>query len=98
MPERSSDNPLLRCDFCGRRPKGIRKIIAGPGQYICEGCVRLAGEGTALDTVGPDEPVACSFCGRARSAVLNMVVRNDVRICGECLDLCREILDHEGVD
>ncbi len=32
----------IRCSFCGRTQKEVRKLIAGPGVYICDECVKLA--------------------------------------------------------
>ncbi len=32
----------LACTFCGRPQRKARKLIAGPGVYICDGCVELA--------------------------------------------------------
>jgi hypothetical protein len=34
---------LLACSFCGNPQDKTRKLIAGPGVYICDGCIRLAG-------------------------------------------------------
>jgi hypothetical protein len=31
----------LRCSFCGKTRKEVEHIIAGPGVFICNGCVRL---------------------------------------------------------
>jgi hypothetical protein len=35
---------LLKCSFCGKGEKQVRKLIAGPGVYICDGCVDLCNE------------------------------------------------------
>jgi hypothetical protein len=32
---------LLSCSFCGKSQKAVKKLIAGPGVYICEECVAL---------------------------------------------------------
>jgi len=32
----------IRCSFCGRTQKEVKKLIAGPGVYICDECVKLA--------------------------------------------------------
>ena len=32
---------LLKCSFCGHTQKQVRKLIAGPGVYICDECVTL---------------------------------------------------------
>jgi len=34
----------LRCSFCGKVQDQVRKLIAGPGVYICDECVELCGE------------------------------------------------------
>ncbi len=34
----------LRCSFCGKSQKEVRKLIAGPGVYICDRCVVLCGK------------------------------------------------------
>jgi len=34
----------LKCSFCGKTQKEVRKLIAGPGTYICDECVTLCGE------------------------------------------------------
>lgn len=33
--------PAVRCSFCAKDERAVKKIIAGPGIYICDGCVRL---------------------------------------------------------
>ncbi len=35
---------LLKCSFCGHSQKQVRKLIAGPGVYICDECVVLCTE------------------------------------------------------
>ena len=35
---------LLKCSFCGKSQKQVRKLIAGPGVYICEECIELCNE------------------------------------------------------
>ena len=34
---------LLACTFCGKHQKQVRKLVAGPNVYICDGCITLAG-------------------------------------------------------
>jgi ATP-dependent Clp protease ATP-binding subunit ClpX len=41
---RFDDNGLLHCSFCGKSQKQVRKLIAGPGAYICDECVELCNE------------------------------------------------------
>jgi ATP-dependent Clp protease ATP-binding subunit ClpX len=35
---------LLKCSFCGKSQKQVRKLIAGPGVYICVECIDLCNE------------------------------------------------------
>ncbi len=32
---------ILKCSFCGKPQHQVRKIIAGPGVYICDDCIGL---------------------------------------------------------
>ena len=38
----------LRCSFCGRDHDAVKKLVSGPGVYICDACVaeasRIMGE------------------------------------------------------
>ena len=36
------DDRQVRCSFCGKREQQVRRLIAGPGVYICDECVDLA--------------------------------------------------------
>ncbi len=44
----------LRCSFCGKGQDEVRKIIAGPGVYICDECVHLCT--LILNEESPDAP------------------------------------------
>ena len=35
---------LLKCNFCGKTQKQVKKLIAGPGVYICDECIELCNE------------------------------------------------------
>ena len=41
MPKHDS---YLRCSFCGKSSEQVRKLIAGPGVYICDECIELCKE------------------------------------------------------
>ena len=51
--ERNKDG-YLRCSFCGKTQKEVRKLIAGPGVYICDECVTLCNE-IITDEIDKDE-------------------------------------------
>ena len=33
----------LKCSFCGKTQDQVRKLVAGPGVYICDECIGLCG-------------------------------------------------------
>lgn len=40
----SKDNGTLKCSFCGKGQKDVKKLIAGPGVYICDECIDLCND------------------------------------------------------
>ena len=38
------DDSRLKCSFCGKTQDQVKKLIAGPGVYICDECVDLCNE------------------------------------------------------
>ena len=92
------------CSFCGRTAEKVKTLIAGPGVYICDRCIRLASQAIALGepagaTATGIKPVAeaamterCSFCGKRRHQVAGLAAAGSARICAECLKLCDEII------
>jgi ATP-dependent Clp protease ATP-binding subunit ClpX len=44
MANRSDDRKQLRCSFCNKTQDQVRKLIAGPGAYICDECVQICSE------------------------------------------------------
>jgi hypothetical protein len=74
--------PALACTFCGRSQRQARKLIAGPGVYICDACVELAG-GVVRSAAAPgpihaapeqDGGTRCRFCTKRRDHVTGMAV------------------------
>ena len=39
--ENTKDNHPVRCSFCGKAQDEVKKIVAGPGVYICDECIEL---------------------------------------------------------
>jgi ATP-dependent protease Clp ATPase subunit len=85
------DGDLLRCSFCGRPQRRVPKLIAGPGVYICSGCVALARTWPPAPAPGR----TCSFCGWWKPGQGRVVAQGSVAICERCLDLCDEIIADE---
>ena len=38
---RNDEKKSIRCSFCGKHQDQVRRLIAGPGAYICNECVQL---------------------------------------------------------
>jgi ATP-dependent protease Clp ATPase subunit len=105
----SDSGNLLSCSFCGKSQKQVEKLIAGPGVYICDGCVSRAQAVMAEPGRTASTPIAtiqqvsdeagaeqCSFCGKHRHQVAAMASAGDTRtICDECLGICDEVLNDE---
>jgi ATP-dependent Clp protease ATP-binding subunit ClpX len=53
-----------RCSFCGKGKDKVRRLVAGPGVFICDQCVQLCSEVLQSDaqrgdlSIGPDSEVA----------------------------------------
>ena len=41
MAKNNTTPKSVRCSFCGKAQESVRKIVAGPGVYICDECVDL---------------------------------------------------------
>ncbi len=45
MPSRTPEGPeTLKCNFCGKSQRHVKKLIAGPGVYICDECIELCND------------------------------------------------------
>ncbi|MGX7153070.1 MULTISPECIES: ATP-dependent Clp protease ATP-binding subunit ClpX [Enterococcus] len=44
MYENTNGNETVRCSFCGKAQEEVRKLVAGPGVYICDECIELCKE------------------------------------------------------
>jgi ATP-dependent Clp protease ATP-binding subunit ClpX len=56
----------LKCSFCGKSQEQVRKLIAGPGVYICDECVDLCNE--ILDEELFNAPKGFSAAGQGRES------------------------------
>ena len=48
----------LKCSFCGKSQEQVRKLIAGPGVYICDECVELCNEILDEELIDPPGPAS----------------------------------------
>ncbi|HMG39767.1 MAG TPA: ATP-dependent Clp protease ATP-binding subunit ClpX [Acidimicrobiales bacterium] len=46
---------LLKCSFCGKSQKQVKRLIAGPGVYICDECIDLCNEIIEEELTEPSE-------------------------------------------
>ena len=44
MARPTDTNEQLLCSFCGKSQRQVKKLIAGPGVYICDECIDLCNE------------------------------------------------------
>ena len=44
MAKTHDPNEQLLCSFCGKSQRQVKKLIAGPGVYICDECIDLSNE------------------------------------------------------
>ncbi|MDY6052733.1 MAG: ATP-dependent Clp protease ATP-binding subunit ClpX [Anaerovibrio sp.] len=54
MSYKDNDDGLV-CSFCGKRQDVVRKLVAGPGVYICDECIDLCNEIIAEDVQSAEE-------------------------------------------
>jgi Clp amino terminal domain, pathogenicity island component/ClpX C4-type zinc finger len=91
------------CSFCCRGGLDVDHLVAGPGVFICDRCVRDAiALAAQKPTPGPSaglkivaDEAMCGFCGKSAPQVEQLVAGPEAVICDECLALCREIHEEE---
>ena len=49
--KKSGNQGALNCNFCGKSQKEVKKLIAGPGVYICDECIELCNDIIYEDSV-----------------------------------------------
>jgi hypothetical protein len=62
----------MRCSFCGRLPREVAKLIAGPGIYICDGCVGLC-VGILEDETPVEQPTLPEWATMPDDELLNRI-------------------------
>ena len=55
MAKFSESGDLLKCSFCGKSQRQVKKLIAGPGVYICDECIDLCNEIIEEELSGAEE-------------------------------------------
>jgi hypothetical protein len=89
------------CTYCGLPPSEVARLIAGPNVFICDSCAAAAeralggrrrGNGAFVLGAGGAK-ARCAFCSKKSPALATATAAS---VCGDCLKLCREILDQRG--
>jgi ClpX C4-type zinc finger len=87
--------PSRGCSFCGKEPKDVAKLVAGPGIHICDGCIAnatkaLNDEASTFQRLSETARKRCSFCG-SRKRGLALASAGGHQICGKCAALAEGI-------
>ena len=75
MTERKERRHYSRCSFCGKGEHQVRKLVAGPGGFICDQCVQLCTEVICEDDQ-PSVPGSAAYRTNTRRVTLSGWLRN----------------------
>jgi hypothetical protein len=75
----------FHCSFCGRASTEVKRLVSGPGVFICEGCHARANDR------GRGELITCTFCGHAERPGMESRL-SETAICDQCLALAGDAL------
>jgi ATP-dependent Clp protease ATP-binding subunit ClpX len=90
MYKYTDDKGQLKCSFCGKMQDQVRKLVAGPGVYICDECIELCNEiieEELCDDFGLDMgdiPKPCEINEILNQYVIGQDRGQEILICG-CL-------------
>lgn len=65
----------LRCSFCGKSEDKVKKLVAGPGVFICDQCVALCNQIIADEPPRPDCSQPGGWVSRSIRRVFGMWLR-----------------------
>ena len=82
---------LVACSFCGQGEAPQRRLIAGPGVFICSDCAKVATETFAALDLLPK--VRCAICGDADSPENHLIFEGRGQLCAPCVRAVREATD-----
>jgi hypothetical protein len=100
----------VRCSFCGKSEKDVRKLIAGPAVYICDECIDacndiLAEEARAEPEAAPKPllgdwrregfGVSCTLCGAVVHLKDALHFEGRVFLCPACVSAIAEAAKDE---
>jgi hypothetical protein len=56
-PESPKKLPVFKCSFCGKTEDSVRKLICGPGAFICNECIQLSNDILLAEPNRPRPPL-----------------------------------------
>jgi hypothetical protein len=74
-----------RCRGCGLPSAEGRRMVAGPGVFVCESCVALLATRASAATAE-----RCAFCGRRDVPIAGALP--SLALCAACLEITRGVL------
>jgi hypothetical protein len=72
----SADTPLASCSFCFKPNTAVKRLVAGPGVFICDECVELSAAVVAgAERISPEERarLRTQFADRSAEEILDML-------------------------
>jgi ATP-dependent protease Clp ATPase subunit len=86
------------CSFCGKDQKEARKLIAGPGVFICDSCVKIC-NGIIIKELGDDfgkKGMSQPDADAIKAGILNMPIANlhEIR---DRLSMVRELREFKAI-
>ena len=86
----------LTCSFCDKNQREVKKLIAGPGVYICDECVGLCNQ-IIGEELSPED--RREFAARSAQGIVGALVAQQARVSGLLNDLRDEHrLASPGID
>jgi hypothetical protein len=97
-PRQPATEEVLRCSFCNKTQRQVRKLIAGPAVHICDACVEVC-----VDIIADDRRLAdrnrqqaptnrwpasdawCAFCGKVTALETALMIQDRTLLCETCI-------------
>jgi len=80
--------PIFICSFCGKNEEQVKKLICGPGAFICNGCIQLSNDILLAELSSPQKKMAKSKTVRAKNGSSGKAFRERMfeMIVGQAVD------------
>lgn len=101
MSKRGDRRRYPRCSFCGKRQDEVRKLIAGPGVFICDQCLNLSQEVLKEDNQPagwtaqrPSSTDRQGLAARELQLAILFAHGMSVEVIGQCISLNSRAVEH----